>query len=38
MLTGLKVTSLACKSVFYRLEQNAKDPMELNLEGLEMQK
>ena len=24
MLTGLKVSSLACKCVFYRPEQNAK--------------
>ena len=39
MLIGLKVSSLACKSVFYRSEHNAKvDPMELNFEGLEMQK
>ena len=40
MLTGLKVSSLACKSAFYRPEHNAKggDPMELNFEDLEMQK
>ena len=39
MLTGLQVSSLACKCVFYRLEYNAKgDPMELNFEDLEMQK
>ena len=37
MLTGLKVSSLACKGVFYRQEHNVKgDPMELNFEGLEM--
>ena len=31
--------SLACKFVFYRPEQNAKDdPMELNFKVLEMQK
>ena len=36
MLTGLKVSSLACKCVFYRAKQNAK--RELNFEGLEMQK
>ena len=39
MLTGLKVSSLASKYVFYRPEHNAKeDPMELNFKGLEMQK
>ena len=41
MLTDLKVPSLACKYVFYRPEHNTKgggDPMELNFEGLEMQK
>ena len=39
MLTGLKVSSLACKSVFYRPEHNVKGrPMELNFEGLEMPK
>ena len=33
MLTGLKVSSLACKSVFYRPEHNVKGrPMELNFE------
>ena len=36
MLTGLKVSSLACKFVFYRTKQNAKGG--LNFEGLEMQK
>ena len=36
MLTGLKVSSLACKCVFYRLKH--RDPMKLNFEGLEMQK
>ena len=35
----LKVSSLACKCVFFRPELNAKgDPMELNFEGLEKQK
>ena len=39
MLTGLKVSSLACKCVFYRPEHNAKGvPMEMNFEDLEMQK
>ena len=40
MSTGLKVSSLACKCVFYRPEHNAKGeyPMELNFESLEMQK
>ena len=33
MLTGLKASPLACKCVFYGLENNAKgDPMELNLQ------
>ena len=32
MLTGLKVVSLACKCVFYRIKQNAKGG--LNFEGL----
>ena len=36
MLTGLKVSSLACKCIFYRTKQNAKGGM--NFEGLEMQK
>ena len=35
MLTGLQVSSVACKCVFYRPEHNAK---ELNFEDLEMQK
>ena len=34
MLAGLKVSSLACKCVFYRTRQNAK--WGLNFEGLEM--
>ena len=34
MLTGLKVSSLACKCVFHRTRQNAKG--RLNFEGLEM--
>ena len=39
MLIDLKVSSLASKCVFYRPEQNAKgEPVELNFEGLEMQK
>ena len=41
MLTYLKVSSLACKRVFYRPEQNAKvgwGSMELNFEGLELQR
>ena len=39
MLKGLKVSSFACKCVFYRLEHNAKrDHMELNFGDLEMQK
>ena len=40
MLTGLKVLSLQCKQVFYRPKHNVKrgDRMELNFEGLEMQK
>ena len=39
MLTDLKESSLACKCVFCRPEQNAKgDPMELNFEDLELQK
>ena len=33
------MSSLACRCVFYRPEHNAKgEPMELNFEGLEMQK
>ena len=39
MLIDLKVSSLASKCVFYRPEHNAKGgPVELNFEGLEMQK
>ena len=39
MLIDLKVSSLASKCVFYRPEHNAKgEPVELNFEGLEMQK
>ena len=38
MLTDLKVSFLACKCVFYRPKHNAKDPIELDLEGLEKQK
>ena len=34
--TDLKVSSLACKCVFYRTKQNTK--WGLNFEGLEMQK
>ena len=36
MVTGLKVSSLACKCVFYRTKQIAKG--RLNVEGLETQK
>ena len=39
MLTGLKVSSLARRCVFYRPEQNAKGgPHGLFFEGLAMQK
>ena len=39
MLTGLKMSSVACKCVFYRSEHDAKsEPMELNFHGPEMQK
>ena len=39
LLTGLKVSSLACKYRLYKPEHNAKgDPMEINFEGLKMQK
>ena len=39
MLTGLKVSSLACKCVFYRLEHNVKwDSIKFNCEVLKMQK
>ena len=39
MLIDLKVSSLASKCVFYRPEHNVKgEPVELNFEGLEMQK
>ena len=39
MLTGLKVSSLACKCAFETSEQQARrDPMETNFEGLEMKK
>ena len=38
MLTGLKVSSLACECVLYRPERNAKENLiELDFEGLEMQ-
>ena len=38
MLTGLKMSSLACKCIFSRSEHNTKgDPMELNFEGREIQ-
>ena len=38
MLTGLKVSSLTCKFVFYRPELNAKaEPIELNLQALKRQ-
>ena len=37
MLTGLKVSSVACKCIFYRPEHSAKEgPHEtMNFEGLE---
>ena len=39
MLTGLKVTSLDCKYVFYTLELNTKGgAQKLNSKGLEKQK
>ena len=39
MLSGLKVSFLACKCAFYRPEHNVRwDPIELNFEGLEMKK
>ena len=39
MLIDLKVWSLACKCIFYRLEHNAKgEPMKLNFQGLEILK
>ena len=39
MSTVLKVSSMECKRVFCRSEHNAKgDLMELNFEGLEMQR
>ena len=40
MLTGLKVSSLPCKQVFYKPKHNVKreDCMELNFKGLEIQK
>ena len=38
VLTGVKVSYLKCKCVFYRPENNVKkDPMKLNFSGLEMQ-
>ena len=39
ILAGLTLSSLACKCVFYRPKHNArKDSMQLNFEGLQMQK
>ena len=39
MLTGLRVSSLAFKCVFYRTEHSAKGGLkEMNFEGLEMKK
>ena len=36
MLTGLQLSSFACKCVFYRPEHNARgDPMELNFGDLD---
>ena len=39
MLTALKMSSLICKYVFYRLELNAKSggPMELTFQCLQME-
>ena len=37
MITGLKLSSLLRKCVYYRTEHKAKgEPMELNFESLEM--
>ena len=36
MLAGLKISSLEYKSVFYRLEHNAKEGMKFNFESLEI--
>ena len=36
MLTGLKLSTFACKCVFQRPEQR-EDPMESNFEGLQVQ-
>ena len=39
ILAGLTLSSLACKCVFYRPKHNAReDSMQLNFEGLQMQK
>ena len=39
MLRGSKLSSLACKCIFYSPEHMQKgDPRELNFEGLEMEK
>ena len=38
MLTGLKVSSLVRKCLFYRPEHNGTGGMELNFEGLAMWK
>ena len=39
MLTDLEVSSLACEYVFHKPENSEKEgAMELNFEGLEMQK
>ena len=39
MLSDLKVSSLACKCLFYRSEHNSKrDPKKLKFERLAMQK
>ena len=39
MLTGLKMSSLPCKDLFYRADHNAKEEtMELKFEGLEIKK
>ena len=37
MLTGLKMSSLVCRRIFYGSEHNAKwEPMNMNFEGLEI--
>ena len=38
MLTGLQLSSLACKCLFHGPEHNAKGKPHVTLEGLEMKK